>query len=74
MSERCANCGIEIRWQPTVVDGRAYCCVGCSHGGPCSCDYGNLPSSVGRYELVHLRYELTIGHLRGSHRLTRRHS
>jgi len=43
MKPVCANCGIEINWQPTVVDGRAYCCPGCSCGGPCSCDYSNLP-------------------------------
>ena len=40
---RCANCGIVIRWQPTVVNGEFYCCVGCSQGGPCTCDYSNLP-------------------------------
>lgn len=39
----CATCGILIRWQPTIVDGRIYCCPGCSHGGPCECDYDNLP-------------------------------
>ena len=43
MLSRCATCDIEIRWQPTVVDGRSFCCVGCSQGGPCSCDYANLP-------------------------------
>ncbi len=39
----CANCGIAIRWQPTIVDGKAYCCPGCAQGGPCECDYDNLP-------------------------------
>jgi hypothetical protein len=39
----CANCGILIRWQPTMVDGNLYCCLGCAQGGPCECDYGNLP-------------------------------
>jgi hypothetical protein len=39
----CANCGISIRWQPTIVDGKSYCCAGCAQGGPCECDYGNLP-------------------------------
>lgn len=39
----CINCGIVIRWQPTLVDGRAYCCLGCTQGGPCDCDYDNLP-------------------------------
>ena len=43
MKPVCANCGIEIDWQPTVLDGRMYCCLGCSLGGPCSCDYSNLP-------------------------------
>jgi hypothetical protein len=39
----CANCGIEFNWQPTIVDGLAYCCIGCSQGGPCTCDYSCLP-------------------------------
>ena len=39
----CANCGIEFDWQPTIVDGRVYCCIGCSQGGPCTCDYSCLP-------------------------------
>jgi len=47
----CANCGIEINWQPTVVDGRTYCCLGCALGGPCSCDYSNLPR-VGEFRAV----------------------
>ncbi|HHH42201.1 MAG TPA: hypothetical protein ENK56_09400 [Chloroflexi bacterium] len=40
---RCANCGIPIRWEPTLVQGRTYCCPGCAQGGPCSCDYSRLP-------------------------------
>ncbi len=43
MYPKCANCGIEIRWLPTVVDGNMYCCLGCSQGGPCECDYSALP-------------------------------
>ena len=43
MSWQCANCGIHFGWQPTLVDGRTYCCVGCSQGGPCTCDYEQLP-------------------------------
>ena len=39
----CANCGIVIVWQPTIVEGVSYCCPGCTHGGPCNCDYDNLP-------------------------------
>ena len=39
----CANCGIAVRWQATVVDGKVYCCLGCAQGGPCECDYDNLP-------------------------------
>jgi hypothetical protein len=39
----CANCGILIRWQSTTIDGRVYCCLGCAQGGPCDCDYDNLP-------------------------------
>lgn len=38
----CANCEIEIRWRPTVVNGSPYCCQGCSEGGPCICDYAHL--------------------------------
>jgi hypothetical protein len=39
----CANCGIVIRWQPTRVGPSIYCCSGCAEGGPCRCDYDNLP-------------------------------
>ncbi len=39
----CANCQIEIRWRPTILDGIAYCCAGCAEGGPCICDYAQLP-------------------------------
>jgi len=39
----CDNCGIPIRWQPTIVDGGTYCCLGCAVGGPCTCDYSRLP-------------------------------
>jgi hypothetical protein len=42
---RCANCDIVIEWGPTVVSGQAYCCIGCARGGPCCCDYSQLPSS-----------------------------
>ncbi len=41
---RCANCDIEIRWSPTIVQGKAYCCSGCAAGGPCSCDYSQYRS------------------------------
>ena len=41
----CENCGIIIVWQPTIVEGKSYCCPGCAHGGPCNCDYDNLPLS-----------------------------
>lgn len=43
METVCANCGIRIEWQPTVIDRRTYCCLGCAIGGPCTCDYSNLP-------------------------------
>ena len=36
---RCANCGAEIAWRPTIHRGRAYCCGGCAQGGPCYCSY-----------------------------------
>ena len=39
----CANCGIVIRWQPTKIGANIYCCLGCAEGGPCRCDYDNLP-------------------------------
>jgi hypothetical protein len=41
--QNCANCGIAIHWQATIVDGRVFCCLGCAQGGPCECDYDNLP-------------------------------
>ena len=44
---RCANCGLEIVWEPIRVNGEAYCCSGCAQGGPCCCSYdppeGALP-------------------------------
>ena len=39
----CETCGIVIRWQPTIVGDKTYCCLGCAQGGPCECDYDNLP-------------------------------
>jgi hypothetical protein len=30
-----------------MIDGHSYCCLGCAMGGPCSCDYSDLPV-VGR--------------------------
>lgn len=36
---RCANCGLEIAWEPVLAKGKAYCCGGCAHGGPCYCSY-----------------------------------
>ena len=39
----CTTCGIVVRWQPTIVESRTYCCLGCAEGGPCECDYDNLP-------------------------------
>jgi hypothetical protein len=57
----CHTCGIIIRWQPTIVEGKTYCCLGCTQGGPCDCDYDNLPKENGanalarrpRYDLQH---------------------
>ncbi len=40
----CRNCGIEMDWQPVIVDRQPYCCLGCAQGGPCQCDYNRLPS------------------------------
>ncbi len=48
----CASCNIPIRWQPTVVDGKAYCCLGCAAGGPCECDYDHLPMPSDRVSIV----------------------
>jgi hypothetical protein len=55
----CANCGIEIGWQATVVDGRLYCCLGCAMGGPCTCDYSNLPRLGESRALVYCRSRTT---------------
>ena len=52
MKMTCANCGFEFKWQPTIVDGAVYCCIGCSQGGPCNCDYGNLPQPDDRTALA----------------------
>jgi hypothetical protein len=42
---QCTCCGITIRWQPTIIDGNIYCCLGCAQGGPCECDYDQLPEN-----------------------------
>lgn len=44
-SLRCANCDIEIEWGPTILRGTTFCCEGCARGGPCSCDYSDLPTT-----------------------------
>lgn len=43
---RCVNCGLDIAWEPVVVDGKPYCCGGCAQGGPCYCSY-DVPESDG---------------------------
>src|SRR6266567_8367793 len=43
---RCANCDIDFLWQPTVVQGKSYCCTGCAAGGPCTCDYSQYRSTT----------------------------
>ena len=53
---RCANCDIEIRWPPTIVQGKAYCCTGCAAGGPCNCDYSQY-SSVTISGVIHYTIE-----------------
>ncbi len=54
----CANCGITITWRPTVVEGRFYCCVGCSQGGPCTCDYSHLPDPESEAPIIILEKEV----------------
>ena len=49
----CANCGIAIHWQSTLVDDKAYCCHGCAEGGPCACDYDNLPPRGAVRPMIH---------------------
>lgn len=48
----CENCGIVIDWQPTIVSDKTYCCAGCAQGGPCDCDYDNLPRSGDAHAMV----------------------
>jgi hypothetical protein len=59
MKIECGNCGISITWAPTVVEGRTYCCVGCANGGPCTCDYSNLPNS-GQLRSIFVRRSLQV--------------
>ena len=69
---KCANCGININWKPTVVDGRQFCCVGCSHGGPCTCDYENLPAEHEKHEMVLVRSHVYYGVVRSERIIVRR--
>ena len=61
MNTRCENCGILITWQPTVVDAHEYCCLGCAVGGPCSCDYSNLPSPEESRAIVRAASVIVLG-------------
>ncbi len=36
---RCASCEGEITGLPVYRMDEAYCCLGCSAGGPCTCSY-----------------------------------
>lgn len=49
---RCVNCGLDIAWEPVVVDGKPYCCGGCAQGGPCYCSY-DIPESDGSTSAEH---------------------
>ena len=60
---KCANCNITIDWVPILMDGRAYCCVGCTDGGPCSCDYEPLPATGERFAIM-LHHSHTVTYLR----------
>lgn len=33
----CVSCGDELKHEPVLREGRAYCCEGCADGGPCHC-------------------------------------
>jgi len=46
VTHRCANCDIIFDWLPTRIGQAEYCCSGCADGGPCCCDYDNLPRSA----------------------------
>jgi hypothetical protein len=52
MNPSCGTCGITIRWQPTIVGSKTFCCIGCAYGGPCVCDYERLPNPDDRTSLV----------------------
>jgi hypothetical protein len=56
----CACCGISIRWQPTLVEGQIYCCSGCAQGGPCVCDYDNLPQPDQVHALMVREHKKTV--------------
>jgi hypothetical protein len=51
--KRCSSCDIELPGQAVIVAGRAYCCSGCSAGGPCCCTYegeGLRPATNGHVD------------------------
>jgi hypothetical protein len=64
----CANCGITIDWQPTIVDGKVYCCPGCAQGGPCECDYDNLPLMSVTRVMALMRIQVLDTRLKGDTR------
>ncbi len=36
---KCASCDVELTAAPTIANGEAFCCPGCTEGGPCTCSY-----------------------------------
>jgi len=52
----CATCGIAVRWQPTIIDTKVFCCLGCALGGPCTCDYDRLPRESDHSAIVVRRH------------------
>jgi len=36
---KCDSCDIDLGSDYLVIRGRAFCCTGCSEGGPCICSY-----------------------------------
>ena len=56
MKTICANCEIKTTWKPTIINGKSYCCEGCAEGGPCICDYAQLPPLPIRF----IRFEFVV--------------
>ncbi len=56
----CESCDITLAGEPLRLEGKFYCCAGCSAGGPCVCTYEH---DLGRYPPAHYARPVSLAEL-----------